>query len=252
MSGVQGIGVQNTATKPVQGLNKVQGSGVQGGGGGGGGGNDPFFANVTALLHMDGTNGSTTFTDQIGHTFTRSGTSQVISTAAPKFGTGAAQNTVNDTTNVSASAATDFDTTGAFTYEGWARNLGVGTNGVIISMVGTTNYGFFHVFTSGAVTFFDGSSHATGFNLTVDGLYHHFAISSAGAGLTVNVFIDGNVVYTGTATSGGASNTLIPIGGNGNLGIGGMLGYIDDVRFTKGVNRYTGPFTPPSAPFPNS
>ena len=30
---------------------------------------DPYWSNVGALLHMDGANGSTTFTDQIGNSF---------------------------------------------------------------------------------------------------------------------------------------------------------------------------------------
>src|SRR3990167_7743345 len=37
------------------------------------------------LLHMDGTNGSTTFTDEIGKTVTANGNAQ-ISTAQSKFG----------------------------------------------------------------------------------------------------------------------------------------------------------------------
>ncbi|MGE3298622.1 MAG: phage tail protein, partial [Porticoccaceae bacterium] len=50
-----------------------------------GAGEDPYWNNVVALLHMDGTNGSTTFTDQKGHTFTATGNAQ-ISTAQSKFG----------------------------------------------------------------------------------------------------------------------------------------------------------------------
>ncbi|MGE3429317.1 MAG: phage tail protein, partial [Hyphomicrobiaceae bacterium] len=50
-----------------------------------GAGEDEYWNNVIALLHMDGTNGSTTFTDQKGHTFTATGNAQ-ISTAQSKFG----------------------------------------------------------------------------------------------------------------------------------------------------------------------
>ena len=46
---------------------------------------DPYFANVVALLHFDGADGSTTFTDVKGHTFTAAGNAQ-IDTAQSLFG----------------------------------------------------------------------------------------------------------------------------------------------------------------------
>ena len=48
---------------------------------------DPDYANVSLLLHMDGTDGSTTFTDNspIGHTVTAVSNAQ-INTARDKFG----------------------------------------------------------------------------------------------------------------------------------------------------------------------
>lgn len=54
--------------------------------GGGGGGGDPDFANVKALLHFDGTAGTSVFTDVIGNTFTPIGSPQ-LSADQVKFGT---------------------------------------------------------------------------------------------------------------------------------------------------------------------
>ena len=53
---------------------------------------DPNFANVELLLHGDGTNGSTTFTDDSNssRTITASGNAQ-IDTAIKKFGSGSAE-----------------------------------------------------------------------------------------------------------------------------------------------------------------
>src|SRR5690606_17008690 len=55
--------------------------------GGGGGGGDPYWANVSALLHFDGEDESTTFTDETGRIWTPGGDAK-ISTTGPKFGTG--------------------------------------------------------------------------------------------------------------------------------------------------------------------
>ena len=74
-------------------------------------------------------------------------------------------------------------------------------------------------------------------------------------GTTLRVFKDG--VEVGDTTWG----TQGAFGSAGNLWVGKFLdyteidhdarGYIDDLRITKGVARYTANFTPPTAPFPN-
>lgn len=70
-------------------------------------GTDPLFASVALLLHMDGTNGSTTFTDSSGtpKTVTANGNAQ-LSTSAPIFG----------------SASGSFDGTGDFLEAGVAAD----------------------------------------------------------------------------------------------------------------------------------
>ncbi len=46
---------------------------------------DPYFSSVVLLMHMDGANGSTTFTDVIGHTVTPNGKVSITTTTS-KFG----------------------------------------------------------------------------------------------------------------------------------------------------------------------
>jgi len=69
------------------------------------------------------------------------------------------------------------------------------------------------------------------------------------SGTTVRLFKDGVVAATGTLT--GAINTAgktLRVGDNGNSQ--SFTGYIDDLRITKGVARYTANFTPPTQAFP--
>ena len=76
----------------------------------------------------------------------------------------------------------------------------------------------------------------------------HLAASRGGG--TVRLFIDGVVVSSGVLPVNlSDAATLI---GYRNASYNGYLnGYIDDLRITKGVARYTANFTPPTAAFPN-
>lgn len=84
------------------------------------GGGDPYWANVVSLLHMDGANGSTTFTDQKGKTWTPNGNVQ-ISTAQSVFGgSSAAFDGVNDSLSIASHADFGFGT-GDWTVECFVR-----------------------------------------------------------------------------------------------------------------------------------
>ena len=74
---------------------------------------------------------------------------------------------------------------------------------------------------------------------------HLAAVRLAGS---TTLYIDGAVAATGTDSHNYVSAYLsIRANGNGDEPFGG---YVDDVRITAGVARYTGAFTPPAAEFP--
>ena len=81
---------------------------------------DPHWSNVVALLHLDGANGSATFTDQKGHTFTAGG-SATLSTAQQKFGS--ASLVLNGSTQyITSATSADWEMgSGDFTIEMWVR-----------------------------------------------------------------------------------------------------------------------------------
>jgi hypothetical protein len=71
-----------------------------------------------------------------------------------------------------------------------------------------------------------------------------------GTNLT-KIYINGTNDGTGTVSTNFNQTEIMYIGAN-RIGATPMKGYMDDIRITKGVARYTTNFTPPTAAFPNS
>ena len=215
---------------------------------------DPHISSVVALLHLDGANGSTTFTDQKGHTFT-SGAGAALSTSEKQFGT--ASLLLNGTTQyIQSATSTDWEMgSGSFTYECWVRPaIAVVTRMEIFERWATfgigvqiMDTGFLRAFatntTSGNVLVGPGATTVT------HNTWHHVAFVRDGT--TLRLFLDG--VSQGTASFTGAIDTIsetLSIGFD-NAGSRYFNGNIDEVRITKGVARYTANFTPPNVAFPN-
>jgi hypothetical protein len=214
---------------------------------------DPQFGSVSLLLHGNGANGSTTITDSspTPKTITTNGNAQ-ISTAQSKFGGASIAFDGNgDWITAPANPAFSFGT-GDFTVEFFARwnsfanvnvifdtrNGGASANGIVFY---TTSAGVFTVYRGSA-------AFITGATLQI-GQWYHIAVSrSAG---TTRLFVDG--VQSGSSASDPATYTDQNFfAGKTNEALSNYFdGYIDDLRITKGVARYTANFTPPTAPFPD-
>jgi hypothetical protein len=86
-----------------------------------------------------------------------------------------------------------------------------------------------------------------------DSAWHHVAVTRSGSSL--RIFIDGTQTGTTNTTLGTASidNAIADYRvGSTTDGALNFNGYIDDLRITKGVARYTSSFTAPTAAFPNN
>jgi hypothetical protein len=226
---------------------------------------DTNIREVSLLLHGNGTNGSTTITDSslTPKTVTAVGNAQISTAIADPFGnsTGVIAFDGNgDCLTIPSSADFNFGT-GDFTVEAWCRFDSAG-DVAIVSGRGPTNGRFmFRRLADDTLRIgrnnvaFDLGSVALSWST---GQFYHLATVKSGG--TAYLFRDGVQVATGSntqsyaMTAGSDSNWAVGAGQvNPNQSTLGLFinGYIDDLRITKGVARYTANFTPPTLPFPD-
>lgn len=212
---------------------------------GGGGGTDPDFANVSLLLHMDGSNGSTTFTDSSSNSVsvTANGNAQ-ISTAQSKFG-GASGLFDGSGDSLTATVNTFNTRTDKFTIESWVY-LASRTGFTLIS--GTN---FYLTELGGTVYLGDGSANIVQFANTELPLTTWFHIAVTFDQTTYRIFVDGVDKGNSTLLLASFNFSNVEIGARASLS-SYTDGYLDDYRITKDVARYTAGFTPPTAAFPDS
>ena len=206
---------------------------------------DPYAASVVLLLRMDGTHGSTTFLEETGKSVTVNGSTQ-LSTAQSKFGGASAYfDGAGDFLQVADHA--DFDLPGDFTLEFWLRceTFGSSANGNRCPLsFGVAGLGgaspCLLLGTEGRLLFYTSTTILTSTAaLTLNTWQHVAAVRSGG---TLTLYIDGagagSVSYTTAIAPGGV---LI---GRSMPTTGDFQGFLDDLRITRGVARYTGSFTP--------
>lgn len=223
---------------------------------------DPSFANVSLLLHMDGANGSTTFTDSspTPKIITANGNVQ-ISTAQSKFGGASGYfDGSGDYLTVPSDAGFSFGS-GDWTVEFWLNTLSSSHQAIVQRRGGGFAAGDWLIFVNEAGVANSISVYAYDFSSTNRLLYSTSAVLSGWSHVAIvrnsssfSAYVGGVQVASNTASFAISDNSQdINIGRNSVSGQPfNFHGYIDDLRITKGVARYTANFTPPAAPFPNS
>jgi hypothetical protein len=209
---------------------------------------DPFFEDVLLLLHMNGTDGGTTFTDssRFARTVTRSGAT--TSKTHRKFGD--ASMSVTSFQSVSVPASTDFGLAGDdFTVEAWVRpTLVNGRHG--IADFGSSNHFIFEVSDASKFRVFlwngGGFTIISGATTVVANAWYHVAVTRSGT--TLKLWVNG----TEDASAGSANgppDSSYPV----RVGLTqatGFTGYIDEFRITRQA-RYSAAFSVPVKPFPD-
>jgi hypothetical protein len=223
---------------------------------------DPFRSNVSLLLHGDGANGSTTITDSspTPKSVTAVGNAQISTAVANPFSssTGVIRfDGTGDYLAANTNAAFGMETSD-FTLEAWIRpDLISGSDRGIIdfrnTLGGLVNGGATFIDSTAKLGFYDGVTvyGLTGTAVSLNTWQH---IAFVRLGNTLTVYLNGTQNFTASFNVNLGSSRPLGIGGsNTNLfkGSSPFSGYMDEVRITKGVARYTSTFTPPTAPFPD-
>lgn len=226
------------------------------------GGNDAF---TKLLLHCDGADASTTFTDSSAsaHSPTAQGNAQ-IDTAQSKFG-GASGLLDGTGDRVVVTDHADWDLMGVdFTIDLWARWNVLPSSGTLQFFVtqeadGSNNWLFYlnNVGGTQQLTLFHQTTAVARGHFRADitlstATWYHIAVEKTGT--TTNFFQDGTKLTTVVDTAWGTTGTFadnLRIGDrNTAVGTAPFNGWMDEIRISKGIARYGGSnFTPPAGAY---
>jgi len=146
--------------------------------------------------------------------------------------------------------------TGDYTVEFWMYQTSVAGTQVILEIGRPTTSGTgFQLDTIGGVIQVYGGA-TTGTLLITAGStqvanqWYYIALTRSGS--STRLFINGTQSGSTATDSTNYTQAFVWIGANGGGGSAYFNGYLDDIRITKGVARYTANFTPPTATFPTA
>ena len=207
-------------------------------------GNDSY---TKLLLHMDGANDGSVFTDSSDSPHTASVSGAVTKTAIKKFGTASGYWA---SSHIGFPDHADWNWgSGAWTVDLWIYNDNQSTNTRIFSHVQSgPTYG---LYTRPSGQMYLGG-YSSGISLAApdvdyaDNTWTHLAWDYDGSG-TARSYINGVVQRTQTGISGSATSVsqTFDLGRSYGDGTGQYYaGYMDEVRVSKGIARYEGAFTP--------
>ena len=221
---------------------------------------DPYYGAVSLLLHGDGADGSTEIIDSSVNpkTVTAVGDAQISTTQSKWNGSSLKFDGNGDYLTSAANA--DFDyAAGDFTIEGWFRSENISQFQTVIGQApynGFTTDGYvLRIFSSKLALNYYNNSGAPLFTLgdvttLSSNVWYHFAATREGN--TFRLFINGILEASTTNSISFATGKSLYVGKWEGITNRDFNGYIDDLRITKGVARYTSNFTPPTQPFFNN
>jgi hypothetical protein len=224
---------------------------------------DLNISSCSLSLHFSGSNNSTTFIDSSPNNFTvTSNNGAKITSSISKFGgTSGFFDGTNDYLSVADNERFNFSS-GNFTIEFWVYVQNTSSYSWVMSQwensVGSDTNSAFGIFQSQYIEFAVAYNNSisqisvTGTTPLIVNNWYHLALVRSGS--LISLYLNGNLEST---TSGVGLNVI----NNSNLPIiigaryGGTQyfnGYLDEVRITKGIARYTASFVTQSVQFPDA
>jgi len=176
-----------------------------------------------------------------------------VDTTTKKYGTGSLEfDGTGDWLKVPNSVDIQLGT-GDFTIEFWVylATGDTGSNRGLVAKGGASTGWLVSLNTTEKVVFTYTTSTITSSGAITTNSWNHIAVVREGTGSNeTKIYIGGTNDGTGTVSTNFNQTEVMYIGANRAAG-DPMKGYIDDLRITKGVARYTANFTPPGGPFQN-
>lgn len=228
---------------------------------------DAFFANVGYLLHFDGTGSPQAFPDVKLNVWSKQtvnpavDANMAVSAERPKFGAGSLRvvtdlgTTANYTLRANPIGGNyPLGAGNAFTLEGWLYWTGSVDSRVSVGGVNDSIGGLIAEIRMQSANTFLFSTNLSGTDDRPETIptnqWVHMAMTYDG---TTKRWFVGGVLKGSAAIGAGSAKTVGAYRLLNTASAGAPLpAYVDDIRFTFGVCRYTATFTPPAAPFPDS
>lgn len=199
---------------------------------------DPYDTSVALFLKCNGTEGGTTVTDEKGHT-----TTSADAVTTNDYATGYFQQSlkIGPSNQATFASSTDFDLPGDFTIEFRAYTTAAGVLSVVRrSVSGGTANGW--AIGGAGSSEFRMLENSAGNNVIADmgvpGLNTWSTHAVVRTGTTVYGFVNGVLNSTNTCSATLSAAEDLVIGGTGWYAASTYVGYIDQLRITKGVARY--------------
>lgn len=223
---------------------------------------DLYYYTTALLMHGDGVNSGTVFTESAkGLTISRTGTGIITSTSQAKFGATSMSFPGGTSTDVlSTPSSANFALgTSDFTIDFWVyANSQTAANPVMIGNYNTTPFTtnawgiYWGNGVTNAISFWAQNINGGAAVMTTaaqsTGAWHHVALVRRGSNFTI--YVDGVSAATASSATSidAATASSLFLGRGNNTTTTAFLGFLDEVRVSR-MARWTADFTPPASAY---